>query len=292
MLARLGEQPDDKAGVDAARQQASDGDVGDQTALDRDAQRRENGVLPIAFGPVGPVVATAEVGFPVRRGRAAAVRLDRDQRRRRHLGHAAQDRARRRDDGVEGQVVVQGDGVDPGVDAAAGEQRGQRRREADARRVLGEVQRLDAEPVAAEQHPAAVALDDREGEHALEAVDEAVAPVVVGLEQDLGVAVGEEAVAVADQVLPQFLVVVDAAVPGDGQAQLRIDHRLGARFGQVDDLQATMAERDPALRPHTRRVGTPGRHRLGHGRDRGDIRCLAVETHLAGGSAHPWDITP
>ena len=157
--------------------------------------------------------------------------------------------------------------------------------------VLGEVQRLDAEPVAAEQHPAAVALDDREGEHALEAVDEAVAPVVVGLEQDLGVAVGEEAVAVADQLLPQLLVVVDAAVPGDGEAQVRVDHGLGARFGQVDDLQATMAERDPALRPHSRPVRTPGRHRLGHGRDGGDIRCLAVETHLAGGSAHLEDIT-
>ena len=156
--------------------------------------------------------------------------------------------------------------------------------------VLGEIQRFDAEAVAAEQHPPAVALDDREGEHALEVVDEPVAPVVVALEQHLGVAGGEEAVAVADQVLPQFLVVVDAAVPGDGQPELRIDHRLGARLGQIDDLQATMTERDPALRPHARPVRTPGRHRLGHGRDRGDIRFLTVETHLSGGSAHAWTL--
>ena len=186
--------------------------------------------------------------------------------------------------------MVQGDGVDAGVDAAAGEQRGKRRREPDARGVLGDVQRFDAQSVAAEQYPPAVALDDREREHALEVVDEPVAPVVVALEQDLGVAGGEEAVAAADQVLPQFLVVVDAAVPGDGQPELRIDHRLGARFGQVDDLQAAMAERDPALRPHACPVRAPGRHRLGHGRDRDDIGFLAVETHLSGGSAHAWTL--
>ena len=53
VLAGLGEQPDDQAGVDAAGQQAADRYVGDQAALDREAQRRENRVLPVAFGPVG-----------------------------------------------------------------------------------------------------------------------------------------------------------------------------------------------------------------------------------------------
>ena len=38
VLAGFGEQPDDEAGVDAAGQQASDRDVGDQAALDRDPQ--------------------------------------------------------------------------------------------------------------------------------------------------------------------------------------------------------------------------------------------------------------
>ena len=71
------------------------------------------------------------------------------------------------------QVVVQRDRVDAGVDAAAGQQRRQRRGEAQPRRASSrQVQRLDAEPVAAEHHPAAVALGDREGEHAVEALDE------------------------------------------------------------------------------------------------------------------------
>ena len=127
------------------------------------------------------------------------VGFDRHERRGRHFGDAAQNRARRRDDGMEGQIVVKGDGVDAGVyrvvPAAACQQRGQRRREPDPVRVLGQVQRFDAEPIAAEQHPAAVTLDDREREHAEQVIDEAVAPVVVGLEQNLGVAGGEEPVA-------------------------------------------------------------------------------------------------
>ena len=45
----------------------------------------------------------------------------------------------------------------------------------------------------------------------------------------------------------QLLVVVDAAVPGNRQAQFGVDHRLGAGFGQVDDSEATMTKCDSAL---------------------------------------------
>ena len=56
VLTGLGEQADDQAGVDTAGQQAADRDVGDQPALDRDPQRGQHRVLPVAFGPVGAVV--------------------------------------------------------------------------------------------------------------------------------------------------------------------------------------------------------------------------------------------
>ena len=152
--------------------------------------------------------------------------------------------------------MVQGDPVDPGVHAAAGQQRRQRRREPDPVAVLGHVQRLDAEPVAAEQHATAVALDDGEGEHPFEVADEIVAPAVVGLEQNLAVAVREESVAVALKLAAQLLVVVDAAVPDDRQAELGVDHRLRAGFGQIDDFQATMTKRDSPLRPDARAIRT------------------------------------
>ena len=57
VLARLGEQPDDQARVDATRQQTADGHVGDQSAIDGHPQSLENRILPITFGPVGPVTA-------------------------------------------------------------------------------------------------------------------------------------------------------------------------------------------------------------------------------------------
>ncbi len=62
------------------------------------------------------------------------------------------------------------------------------------------------------------------------------------------------------QLLAQFLVVVDAAVPGDCEAQFGVDHRLGAGLAQVDDPQAAVPEGDPALRPHARAVGPPWCH--------------------------------
>ena len=55
---------------------------------------------------------------------------------------------------------MQGHAVDRGVDVAGAQQRGQRRGEAQPRRSVGQVQRLDAEAVAREHEPAAVALGD------------------------------------------------------------------------------------------------------------------------------------
>ena len=71
--------------------------------------------------------------------------------------------------------------------------------------------------------------------------------MVVGLEQHLGVAVREEPVTEVVQFLPQLFVVVYTAVPTHGQAELRIDHRLRAGLGEIDDFQATVAQRDPTL---------------------------------------------
>jgi hypothetical protein len=52
---------------------------------------------------------------------------------------------------------------------------------------------------------------------------------------------------VAGEFVAQLLIVVDAAVPGDREPELGVDHGLRARLGQVDDLEATVSQRDPAL---------------------------------------------
>ena len=291
VLAGFGEQPDDQAGIHPAGQQASHRDVGDQAPLHRHPQRVQNRVLPVAFGPVGALVTAGEVGLPVDLRGPRAVGLDHHQRGRRQLADAAQDRPWRRHDRMEGHVVVQRDLVDPGVDVSAGQQGGQRRREPDPVGVLADVERFDAQAVAAQQHSTAVAFDDGEGVHAFEVVDELVAPMVVALEQHLGVAVREEPVAVAHQFVAQRLVVVDAAVPGDRQPEFGVDHGLRAGLGEVDDLQSAMPEGDPALGPHAGGVGSARDHDLGHRGDGTDIRGSSVEAYLAGGSTHLFDPT-
>ncbi len=205
VLTRLGEQPDDQAGVQATRQQAADGDVGDEAALDRGAQRGEDRVLPVGLRPVGALGGALEDRLPVGLLRSRAVGLDAHDGARLAACARPQDRARRGHHRVEAQVVVQRDRIEVGVHPARGDQGRQRRREPQRTRAatvvdVAPVQRLDAEPVARQHDPPGVGLGDGEGEHPLEVVDDALTPLAVALEDDLGVAVREEAVALAEQL--------------------------------------------------------------------------------------------
>jgi hypothetical protein len=80
----------------------------------------------------------------------------------------------------------------------------------------------------------------------VQVLDDRGAPVVVALEDHLGVGGGEEAVAVALELGAQLLVVVDAAVEDRGQAELVVHHRLAAGRRQVDDRQPAVPK---ATRP-------------------------------------------
>ena len=207
---------------------------------------------------------------------------------RRQLAHAGQDGPRRRHHRVERHVVVQRDRVERGVDVAGGQQRGQRGGEAQPARRLGQVQRLDAQPVAGQGEHAGVAVGHGEGEHAQEVVDAVGAPAVERLDQHLGVGGGEEPVAVALQLVAQLLVVVDAAVEHRGQAEVGVDHRLGAALGQVDDLQPAVPERDRPGGVQAGAVGAARCHRGGDPGDRLDVRATTVarEPDLPGDAAH------
>src|SRR5690606_370625 len=112
--------------------------------------------------------------------------------------------------------------------------------------------------VARERQPSAVALPEREREHAVKALDAVASPRVARLQHDFGVAVREEAVAERLEFAPQLPVVVDAAVERQRQAEGGIDHRLLGVLRQVDDPQAPVRQRDRTLLERTRRIGTTG----------------------------------
>ncbi len=252
---------------------------------------------PVALGPVGLAGIALVAGRPVGALDPAAVGLDGQRRRRGELAHAGEDGARRRHDGVEAEVVVQRHGVDRRVDASARQQRRQRGGEAQRPLHLREVERLDAEAVARQHHAARVTLGDAQGEHAVEALDEGVAPLGVRPQQHLGVAAvapvvaREEAVPPGLELAAQLAVVVDAAVEDDRHAELGVEHGLGGGLGEVDDRQAAVAHGDVTVLPEPPGIGTPVPHGLGHGRHQDGIgRARGMD--LSAEAAHGIPVYP
>src|SRR3546814_1550612 len=87
-----------------------------------------------------------------------------------------------------------------------------------------------------------------------------LSPLGIGVEDLLGVAAVtavvacEEASALGLQLPAQLAVVVDAAVEGDRQPHVGVDHRLRRGLGEVDDLQPAVPQGDLAVLPEARAV--------------------------------------
>ena len=193
---------------------------------------------------------------------------------------------RRRHHGMQGHVVGQPGAVDRGIDIAGGEKRRQGGGETQALALFSKVERLDAEPVAAQGDAAAVALMDNESEHAVKAPRRLDAPGVPGLGHHLGVAVGEEAIAQRFEFAAQLAVIVDAAVEDQGQAERRIAHRLRPALAQIDDLQPPVAEGDPALCNDAFAIRPPWRLPGRHPGNRAGICRASIKGKLAAQTAH------
>ncbi len=126
------------------------------------------------------------------------------------------------------------------------------------RGVLGDVERLDAQPVAAQQHPTAVAFGDREREHAVQVVDEPVTPVVVAPSATPRCRCARRSGSRARAARARSCCSCRCSRSRRWRGpSSRVDHRLGAGFGQVDDLEATMTRARPC--PLTMRRRHPGR---------------------------------
>ncbi|MCY1416702.1 hypothetical protein D9M71_322180 [compost metagenome] len=139
---------------------------------------------------------------------------------------------------------------------------------------MGQVKGLDPEAVAGQEQLLAVALPDGQGKHAVEPGQQVGTPGVVALEQHLGVAVAVEGIAEGFQLAAQFREVVDGAIEGQGQAQLRVAHGLRRTIGQVHDFQAAMAQGKWALAMEAPGVGATGREVVGDSFDGGEVRRL------------------
>ena len=136
-------------------------------------------------------------------------------------------------DVAEGEVFLNGTGIDITLEAAMGEQRLEFRPEEESAVVQNSVvKRLDPETVAGEEQRLAVAVPQGEGEHAAKAVDTRCAPGFPGVDDDFGIATSVEDVAERLQFRNEFLIVVDFPVEDDAD---RTDPRCRAVAGRWTD---------------------------------------------------------
>ena len=145
------------------------------------------------------------------------------------------------------------------TNAPAGDQALDRRGGAQRPPVIGVIKRLDAERIAGQQQALPLVVPKGQGEHAPEPFGHGRAVAAIEVQQDLGVGLGVEAMALLFELAAQRPEVINLAIIGDVKAvQL---HRLGGACVGVDDRQAPMRQAGPAARrqPFAGTVGSARR---------------------------------
>ena len=221
--------------VDAAGQEAADLHVGDLVGAHALVERVLDDVGPFlkALGTVdliGDLVEALDGGFAV---------LEHHEMTGRHLMDVLE-HGLRVVHVLEAQVLRQGLAVElllearvrqEGFDLAAPDQ---------TAALMLVVQRLDAEDIARQHQLLALVVPNGDGEHAAQALEHARAPLLIAVDDGLGIAVGFELVALALKLGTQLLEVVDLAVERDSHAAIGVLHGLVASL-KVDDGQAAKA---------------------------------------------------
>ena len=278
-LARdVGHQRGDEARIDAAADERTEGHVGHQHRLDRPPQLplderdrlgfAERELVRIVRDPVAPVRELA-AGEDERMPGLELLHVPVDAPRRRNVLALEVERDRREIELAAHRGVL--------------EQRLQLRAEREHAAVPVVVERLHAEMVAREEERLLALVPEREREHARDPVEHALAPLLPGVDEHLGVAVGVERVPGRRELAAQALEVVDLAVEHHHHGAVLVEERLRAA-GEVDDAQAAVAETDApgdveALGVGAA-VGDDPRHPLQHV---GRVLALAP---VAGDAAH------
>jgi len=232
----LRHQRDERARVDPAGEEAAEGHVRDQPDPDRLVE-----LLAQAGGRILEAHAFVDVvlEIPVSTNRHRAALGDEDVPRAQLLD--AFEHGERLGYVEQGEEVVHGGGAQPAPDRGMRQQRLQLRAPDELAVDLGEEELLDADAVAGQQQTLTPIIPDREGEHAAQMGDAVVAPLLVGVDDRLGVGRGGEPVAVGLELLAQLPEVVDLAVEDDPDAPVLVGDRLIAA-GEVDDGEPSHAE--------------------------------------------------
>src|SRR5262249_9189330 len=115
---------------------------------------------------------------------------------------------------------------------------------AQCRPIVRIVQRLDPIWITRQQQLLLLAIPYTEREHAPSLAEHLVAQLSIEVQQDLGIRIAPECVALRLQSGPQRAIVVDLAVESNDQPAIRSLHWLGAARRQIDNREAAMLEAD------------------------------------------------
>ena len=160
------------------------------------------------------------------------------------------------------------------------------RAEQDAVAFHGVVERLDAEGVPGAEKLARGGVVQGEGEHAAQAVEHCLAPLLEPVEHHFRIALGREGVACGDQLPAQFPVVVDLAVEDEHERAILVVEGL-VRPGEIDDGQTPETQGGPAVFEIPFRIGPAMGDGIGHGDDGGAVVVgLVVLVDKADKAAH------
>ncbi len=256
----------DPARVDAAREPRADRDVGTQVDANGIFEAREESFGPLALGEPRAILLVDERRRPPAPHLLPAALEDE------HVAgpEALDARAHRArlEHPSPCEEVVDGRGVEAGLDQAGREKRLEFRGERDPLRRPRPDEGLDPQPVTREHQTPARLVPEREREHPAQALHAIDAQVLVQVDDRLDVRPGAEAVPRASQLVAQLDVVVDLAIADDDHRSVLARDRLIACL-EVDDRQAADAEPDSGRDVRALSVRSAVDERGRHSRDHG-----------------------
>ena len=140
------------------------------------------------------------------------------------------------------QIAVDPGRVETRLDACSQQSLDLGRDDECAVRTSGVVERLDAQTVAREDGCASPPVVEAEREHAVDALEQSVSPLVPAVHEHFGIGARSEPVATGLELTSQVAEVEDLAVEDDPDISVFVCHRLEARVAEVDDREPRKGE--------------------------------------------------
>jgi hypothetical protein len=175
---------------------------------------------------------------------------------------------------AEGEVLINGGGIEARPKIRITEKRAKFRGEEKFSPMVGVVERFDAQGIASEDESFFAGVPDGEGEHAVES-RETVGPVFSpGLEEDFRIGLGAESGPAGFEIAAEFDVVIDLSIKNDVPASIGGGHGLGSS-GEIENAEAAVSEADSGISVGAFGVGPSMKEGVGHSGE-GHLRFSGV----------------